>query len=154
MGISPTLDVVGTWKYSDSVQLEIRPDGTVFSDAKPVGKWTRRDNLLEYFILFNDHSEYIATLDKYKRILRTASRERGVGKSMERIDDGPTKNPNIPDRTTALKMECSDLETEIKSMEERLEDPKMNKSQAGNLEWSIKKCRQSLVELKSKIGMN
>ena len=178
-GMAP--DVVGTWKYSDTIQLELRPDGTVLSNAKPAGKWTRRDKITEYYVVLNDRSAYIATLDKYKRILTTEGRARGEKKSMARIDDGPTKNLNVPDQRTAWKMEGSDMETEIKAMELRCEAAKRDAAdkwqkhsearangrisswnieaeraerQASWLEKSITEFRVRLAELKSKLGEN
>lgn len=180
MRFRPTLDVVGTWQYSDKVQLEITPDGSVLSNSKAAGKWTQRDNKAEYFMVLNDRSEHIATLDKYKRILRTASRARGVGTSMARIDNGPTKNPDAPDQATAWKMECSDLESDIKSMEVKREAAKAEaadmwqrhsaaraagristwnieaqkaESQASSLQRSIEMSRIRLVELRSELGL-
>lgn len=179
-GNGQTLDPIGTWRYSDTVQLEIRPDGTILSNSKPAGKWTQRDNKAEYFIVLNDRSEHIGTVDKYKRILRTESRARGVGKSMERIDNGPTRNPDAPDQPTAWKMECRDLETDIKSMEVKLAaataeaadlwqkhhaaraagristwniEAQKAESQARGLERSIKGSRKHLLELRSKLGV-
>lgn len=177
----PAGPLVGTWKYNDTVQLEVRSDGTIFSNSKPAGKWTQRDKVSEYFIVLNDRSAYIATLDKYNRTLTTESRARGEKKSMERIDHGPTRNPSVPDQITSWKMERSDLETDIKSMESQLKDVKKDaadkwrkyydakafgrisngdneaqkaEKQASLLDKSIEESRARLAEVKSKLRMN
>lgn len=178
-GVLP--DIVGTWKYSETVQLEFRADKTILSNSKPAGKWSRRDKITEYFIVLSNKSEHIGTLDKYKRTLTITCRARGVGQTSERIDDGPTKNPNAPNQRAAWGMECADLALEI---ENRRKDVEANKTEAASLwarhhkaraagrssSWSIaaeriearipyqqeriEKTLGRLADLKSKLGEN
>lgn len=114
---APVADVVGTWRYNESTLLEMRPDGTVFSNSKANGRWRIRDKKGEYEVTLGNRKEYIMVIDKYKRNLTMSSRSSGSPVTMPRVDDGPTKNPNVPDQATAWRMEARDLEAEIKSAE-------------------------------------
>jgi hypothetical protein len=116
-----TPDIVGTWAYAGTVQLEFKPDGKIFSNSKPNGTWSQRDNKTEYLVALSDGSKHIASLDKYKRSLTTTGRSRGEKRTMQRIDNGLTVNPDVPDQRAGWQMECADLETTIEKSQGEVE---------------------------------
>lgn len=141
--------IVGTWKYSESVQLEIRSDGYVFTNSKPNGKWTQRDKLTEYSIVLADRSMFIATLDESKSNLRIADRANGRGRSIERILDGPTRNPDVPDQIAIWRMECLKIEATIISREASI---RSSSQYVSMYEKELISLRGRYQELRSKIN--
>lgn len=136
--VAGVADIVGTWAYSESVQLEFKPDGTILSNSREAGTWSQREKISEYMIVLNDGSRHVASLDKYKRNLTAESRARGVKKYMSRIDNGPTVNSDVPNERDAWGMECSDLDETIRQAQAGTQSARR---QAGELWAKHRKAR-------------
>lgn len=104
--------IVGTWRKSDNAAIEIKPDGAVYFEGQAVGSWMRKTlggavQDRQYYLRWNgDVRLYSARLESHDRRL-TATSAKGASGSGERIYNGPTINPDVPDEQTARELDVA-----------------------------------------------
>jgi hypothetical protein len=116
-----TPDIVGTWRKSDQSFVEFRNDGTVAAGTNPVGKWERLRDSTKYVLRFNGASFrdfYYVTTGKYQRQLTLELPSIGTRTHLDRVDNGPTVNPDAPNERKAKELEFNDLVQSIERTRE------------------------------------
>ena len=111
-----TPDIVGTWRKSDQSLVEFKADGSVTSGTSLIGKWERLRDSPKYVLRFNGASTrnfYYVTTGRYKRQLSIELPSNGSRTHLDRIDDGATINPDVPDAHAALELEYNDTVASI-----------------------------------------
>lgn len=122
--------IVGTWRKSNNSAIEIKPDGAVYADGQAVGSWMKKTTGgavqdRQYYLRWNgDVRLYSARLESHDRRL-TATTAKGASGSVERIYNGPTVNPDVPDEQSARKLDAADelagLQMEMARLEAQIE---------------------------------
>lgn len=116
--------IVGTWKRSNNVTFEIKPDGTISVDGAAIGSWSRRNDQQYLLRWKGDVKLYTARLEAHDSKLSagTATGPRGT---VERVYNGPTVNPDVADQQTARRLEAADelagLQVEVGRLEAQIE---------------------------------
>ena len=114
-------EIIGTWRRSDNSLVEFRPDGSVVADTGSVGRWEKLRDSAKYVLRFTGARDfYYVTLGGYQRKLSMKLNSNGTGPTIDRVDDGPTTNPDVPDERAAMELEFTDLENGIESSYARL----------------------------------
>ncbi|WP_395739167.1 hypothetical protein [Prosthecobacter sp.] len=111
-----TEDIVGTWRKPDQSLVEFKPDGSVTAESVPIARWERLSGSTRYVLRFNGanpRSFYYVTTGRYKRQLTLELPSNGSRTSLDRVDAGPTVNPDVPDERAALEMEFDELVASI-----------------------------------------
>ncbi len=110
-------EIIGTWKRADGSMVEFRPDGTIFTNDTQVGTWQKLRDSRQYTVRMNGAIGYHfqTSLGSYQRTLTLRHSGNGHRSTVDRIDNGPVKNPDVPDEHEALEMEFTDLEKNIQS---------------------------------------
>jgi hypothetical protein len=107
-------DIVGTWLRPDQTLVEIRLDGIVATNAVPAGTWEHVRDSSKYMLRFTGARDfYHVTVGNNKRQLTMELQSRGIRTTLERVDAGPVRNPNVPDEKTALQLESIAVQTEM-----------------------------------------
>ena len=116
-------DIVGTWRKSDQSFVEFKTDGSVTAGTTPVGKWERLSDSSKYVLRFNGASFrdfYYVTTGRYQRQLSLELPSIGTRTHLDRVDEGPTINPDAPDAREAQELEYKDLVQSIERTREAL----------------------------------
>jgi hypothetical protein len=110
-------EIIGTWRRADGSMVEFRPDGTIFTHDAQVGTWQKLRDSRQYTVRMNGAIGYHfqTSLGGYQRTLTLRHSGNGHSSTVDRIDDGPVKNPDVPDAHEALELEFTDLEKNIQS---------------------------------------
>ncbi len=112
--MAETEEIVGTWRRADMSIVEFKTDGIVATEAGNVGKWERLGHSAKYLLRFTGaKDQYFVTVGSYKRLLTMEQQFSSIRTTLERVDNGPTQNFDVPDQKGALEMEKTDLQTEI-----------------------------------------
>ena len=118
-----TDDIVGTWRKPDKSLVEFKTDGSVSTNAAPIGKWEHLRDSQKYVLRFNGASVrdfYYVTTGKYKRQITLELPSNGSRSKLDRVDEGPTVNPDVPDAHAALELEYQDAVASISRTAEAL----------------------------------
>ncbi|MBK8038453.1 MAG: hypothetical protein IPK22_15180 [Verrucomicrobiaceae bacterium] len=115
-------EIIGTWKRADGSIVEFRPDGTIFTKDAQVGTWQKLRESRQYVVRMNGAVGYYfqTTLGSYQRKLTMRHSGNGNGVTIDRIDNGPVQNPDVPDERAAQELEFTDLENRIESLSARV----------------------------------
>lgn len=110
-------EIIGTWKRTDGSIVEFRPDGTIFTKDVQFGTWQRLRESRQYVVRPASAVGYYfqTTLSGYQRKLTMRHSGNGNGTTIDRIDNGPVQNPDVPDERAAQELEFTDLENSIVS---------------------------------------
>lgn len=109
-----TEDIVGTWRKPDQSIVEFKPDGSVTAGVAQLGRWERLRDSKKYVLRFTGALNfYYVTTGRYQRQLTLELPSRGTRTHLDRIDNGPTINPDVPDERTALELEFNDAVASI-----------------------------------------
>lgn len=104
-----TESIIGTWRRADESLVEFRPDGSVTSGPSTIGKWERQRDSSQYVLRFTGALGYhYVTTARYHRQLDVKSPSTGKSIFLDRIDNGPTTNPDVPTEWNALELEYAD----------------------------------------------
>ena len=108
-------EIIGTWKRADGSIVEFRPDGTIFTKDTQFGTWQKLRESRQYVVRMNGAVGYYfqTTLGSYQRKLTMRHSGNGNGATIDRIDNGPVQNPDVPDERAAQDLEFTDLENSI-----------------------------------------
>lgn len=115
-----TESIIGTWRRADESLVEFRPDGSVTSGPTTIGRWERLRDSPRYVLRFTGALGYHdVTTIRYHRQLDVKAP--GTGKSifLDRVDNGPTTNPDAPTEWAALEMEYTDATAALATTQER-----------------------------------
>ena len=114
-------EIIGTWKRADGSIVEFRPDSTIFTKDAQVGTWQKLRESRQYVVRMNGAVGYYfqTTLGSYQRKLTMRHSGNGNGATIDRIDNGPVQNPDVPDERAAQELEFTDLENHIESLSAR-----------------------------------
>ena len=118
-----TDDIVGTWSKPDKSLVEFKTDGSVSTRGAPVGKWEHLRDSQKYVLRFNGASFrefYYVTTGRYKRHITLELPSNGSRTQLDRVDEGPTVNPDVPDAHEALELEYKDAVASIARTAEAL----------------------------------
>lgn len=121
--MAETPDIVGTWRKSDQSLVEFKPDGSVMTGPAPIGRWERLRDSPKYVLRFSGASFrefYYVTTGRHKRQLTLELPSRGIRTNLDRVDDGPTINPDAPDEREALEMDYTESVASIARTSEAL----------------------------------
>jgi len=115
-------EIIGSWRRADLSIVEFRPDGSVFSKDTQIGTWQKLKDSRQYTLRINGALGYYfkAWISEYQRKLTMQHSSTGTKTTIDRVDDGPTANPDVPDEKEAMELEFADLETGIENAYERL----------------------------------
>lgn len=106
--------VVGTWRKPDQSLVEFKPDGSVMAGETPLGRWERLRDSSKFIVRFKGALGYHEVrTGRYHRQLFVTPPSTGVSVILERVDGGPTVNPDVPTEHQALEMEYDDTVTSI-----------------------------------------
>lgn len=110
-------EIIGTWWHSDGSISEFRPDGTIFKKEAQVGTWQKLRDSRQYVVRMTGAVGYHfqTTLSGYQRKLSMRHSGNGNSTTIDRIDNGPVQNPDVPKERQAMKLEFTDLENSIVS---------------------------------------
>lgn len=105
-------EIVGTWLRPDKSFVEFRADGTVISRDMQVGSWQRLRDTKKYVVNMKGAIGYFfhTQVVTYQRKLRMKHSTNGVETLMDRVDNGPTANPDVHTARSAMEAEFADLE--------------------------------------------
>jgi hypothetical protein len=108
-------EIIGTWKRADGSIVEFRPDSTIFTKDAQVGTWQKLRDSRQYVVRPASAVGYYfqTTLSGYQRKLSMRHSGNGNGTTIDRIDNGPVQNPDVPDERAAQDLEFTDLENSI-----------------------------------------
>lgn len=111
-------EIIGTWKRADGSIVEFRPDGTIFTKDAQVGTWQKQRESRQYNVRMNGAVGYYyqTTLGSYQRKLSMRHSSTGTSTALDRIDNGPVQNPDVPDERAAQELEFTDLENRVESL--------------------------------------
>lgn len=121
--MAATPDIVGTWRKSDRSIVEFKPDGSVMTGTAPVGRWERLRDSPKYVLRFNGASTrefYYVTTGRHKRQLTLELPSIGTRTNLDRVDNGPTINPDAPDEREAMELEYTEALASIARTSEAL----------------------------------
>lgn len=124
--------IVGSWRESADVVLQFKPDGKILRKGVEYGTWRVQNGPAgkpidrQYIIRWNnDVRLYTAKVTAHDGKL-TAVGPNGVTSTIERFYRGATKNPDVPDRPTAMKLEAADkreaILNELKALRAEIPD--------------------------------
>jgi hypothetical protein len=115
-------EVIGSWRRADNSIVEFRPDGSVFSKDTQIGTWQKLKDSRQYTLRINGAMGYYfkTWVSEYQRKLTMQHSSTGTKTTIDRVDNGPTANPDVPDEKAAMELEFTDLEISIESAYERL----------------------------------
>lgn len=115
-------EIIGSWRRADNSIVEFRPDGSVFSKDTQIGTWQKLKDSRQYTLRINGAIGYYfkTWISEYQRKLTMQHSSTGTKTTIDRVDDGPTANPDVPDEKGAMELEFTDLETGIENAYERL----------------------------------
>lgn len=110
-------EIIGTWKRADGSIVEFRPDGTIFTKDAQFGTWQKLRDSRQYVVRPASAVGYYfqTTLSGYQRKLSMRHSGNGNGTTIDRIDNGPVQNPDVPNEQEAMELEFTDLENSIVS---------------------------------------
>ncbi len=108
-------EIIGTWKRADGSIVEFRPDGTIFTKDTQFGTWQKLRDSRQYVVRPASAVGYYfqTTLSGYQRKLSMRHSGNGNGTTIDRIDNGPVQNPDVPNEQQAMELEFTDLENSI-----------------------------------------
>lgn len=175
-------EIIGSWQRSDKSIVEFRPDGKVYINDAQVGTWQKLADSSQFNVFINGKNNYYfkTRLSSYQRKL-TMENSNGTGTetTLDRIDNGPTINPEVPNEKDAMELQFTQLETSIEDAYERLSKvvaeaaearqrheyaralgrvsahlikAQQKEAEARNIESAIKHQRRSLATLEDKLG--
>ncbi len=115
-------EVIGSWRRADNSIVEFRPDGRVFSKDTQIGTWQKLKDSRQYTLRINGAIGYYfkTWISEYQRKLTMQHSSTGTKSTIDRVDDGPTVNPDVPDEKGAMELEFTDLEISLEKAYERL----------------------------------
>ena len=115
-------EIIGTWRRPDNSVVEFRPDGTIFTKDAQVGIWQKPRDYRYYIVRMNGAIGYFfeTNVGSYQRKLTMKHSSTGVATTIDRIDNGPVQNPDVPDERMAMELEFVDLESSIERGQARL----------------------------------
>lgn len=110
-------EIIGTWKRADGSIVEFRPDGTIFTKDAQFGTWQKLRDSRQYVVRPASAAGYYfqTSLSGYQRKLTMRHSGNGNGTTIDRIDNGPVQNPDVPNEQQAMELEFTDLENSIVS---------------------------------------
>ena len=139
-GETPAL--VGTWRKKDKSLVELKSDGTITTDGKSVAKWQAwpQPGTPHLFLVrfASDIAKYKTWVEHYQRRLVVEHPGNGKRTILERVDNGPTRNPDVPDERTALGMEVKDIEGSIADLQNRLPKVQAEAADLGRQHWAAR----------------
>lgn len=136
--------IVGTWQKKDKSLVEFKEDGSVIvtSTGSPVAKWkpwpqpgTPHLHLVQFT---GDIARYKTWTHHYERKLTMEHPGNGIKTDLERVDSGPTRNPDVPDLRSALRMEEKDIRSRITDLQLRLPQVQAEAAAKWQMHWSAK----------------
>ena len=110
-------EIIGTWRRADNSLVEFRLEGGVFSKDVQIGFWQKLRDSQQYTLRINGAIGYYfkTRVTNYQRALTMEHSSTGRQTTIDRVDDGPTVNPDVPDEHEAMELEFSDLEIGIEN---------------------------------------
>lgn len=142
--LAETASIVGTWQRKDKSLVEFKEDGTVIITAtgKLIAKWqgwpqpgTPHLHLVQFA---GEIGRYKTWTHHYQRKLTIEHPGNGTKTNLERVDKGPTENPDVPDLRSALKMEAKDIRSQITDLQLRLPQVQAEAAAKWQMHWSAK----------------
>jgi len=132
--LAQTPALVGTWQKADKSLVEFKLDGTITANGNLVAKWQvwpQSGNRDLYIVRFaNQLTNFKTFVARYQRQLTLEHPGTCNRTLLERVDNGPTLNPDVPDARTALNMERADTERSIEETALNLEATKREAAEA------------------------
>lgn len=127
--LAPTLakagleEIVGTWRRPDKSFVEFREGGAVITRDIQVGSWQRLRDTKKYVVNMKGALGYFfhTQVVSYQRKLSMKHSTNGVETVMDRVDSGPTTNPDVHTERSALEAEFADLEDDWQNSALRLQ---------------------------------
>jgi|GEM_PF-5567861 hypothetical protein len=142
--LAETASIVGTWQRNDKSLVEFKEDGAVILSAtgKPIAKWqgwpqpgTPHLHLVQFA---GQIGRYKTWTHHYQRKLTIEHPGNGTKTNLERVDKGPTENPDVPDLRSALQMESRDIRNQITDLQLRLPKVQAEAAAKWQMHWSAK----------------
>ncbi|MGV3658533.1 MAG: hypothetical protein ACO1TE_00060 [Prosthecobacter sp.] len=105
-------EIVGTWRRPDKSFVEFRANGAVVTRDLQVGSWQRLRDTRKYVVNMKGALGYFfhTQVISYQRKLSMKHSTNGVETVMDRLDSGPTTNPDVHTEHSAMEAEFADLE--------------------------------------------
>lgn len=138
----PVAPLVGTWRKKDKSWVEARANGEIIAKDKVIGRWQPwpQSGTPELFLVrfVGDVGKYKTSLQHYQRRWVIEHPGNGLETILERVDNGPTKNPDVPDEHTALRLEEKDLSAQVADLQLRLPKVQAEAAAKWQMHWSAR----------------
>lgn len=134
--------IVGTWRKKDRSLVECRPDGSIVAEGQIVAQWKpwpQKGTPHLHLVRFSSSmANYKGNVGHYQRRLTLEHPGNGAKTVLERVDDGPTRNPDVPDEQAALRMEDKDITAQLTDLQIRLPKVQAEAADAWQQHWAAR----------------